>query len=432
MRRSDLKPSDKLWIAAKGRPWSVANPANPVRLPVRSMSLPLLALFFAAFAFGTTEFVIAGVLPQVADGLNVTVPTAGYLVSGYAIGIAIGGPLLTLATARASRKALLLGLALAFTAGQAACALAPDFASMLLMRVAVAVAHGAYFGVAMVVAVGLVRKDQRGMAVALILAGLTVSNIVGVPAGTAIGNAFGWRSTFWAMFVLGIVATLAMVAFLPRTTGNASLPTGLRSEVMVLGRQQVWTSLILMLMLMLGQFVPYTYIAPLLTEVTGLDAAYVPWVLLLNGVGATLGVFVGGKLSDRRLMPSLIALLALQGVVLAAMYLVSPYPLPMVAVLVVWGGVNFAVGTPIQTRILSWTADAPNLASSLIPSGFNIGIALAAFVGAMMLNAGIPYRSLPLIGVAAMIVAVVVALLSYAAERRSGIAPPQPAAAAAE
>jgi DHA1 family inner membrane transport protein len=303
---------------------------------------------------------------------------------------------------------------------------------MLLMRVAVAVAHGAYFGVAMVVAVGLVRKDQRGMAVALILAGLTVSNIVGVPAGTAIGNAFGWRSTFWAMFVLGIVATLAMVAFLPRTTGNASLPTGLRSEVMVLGRQQVWTSLILMLMLMLGQFVPYTYIAPLLTEVTGLDAAYVPWVLLLNGVGATLGVFVGGKLSDRRLMPSLIALLALQGVVLAAMYLVSPYPLPMVAVLVVWGGVNFAVGTPIQTRILSWTADAPNLASSLIPSGFNIGIALAAFVGAMMLNAGIPYRSLPLIGVAAMIVAVVVALLSYAAERRSGIAPSQPAAAAAE
>ncbi len=144
---------------------------------------------------------------EVAAGLDVSIPTAGYLVSGYAIGIAIGGPLLTLATARLARKTLLLGLAVAFTVGQAACALAPDFFSMLSLRVAVAIAHGAYFGVAMVVGVGLVRKEQRGMAVALILAGLTVSNIVGVPAGTAIGNVWGWRATFWAMFILGIVAT---------------------------------------------------------------------------------------------------------------------------------------------------------------------------------------------------------------------------------
>ena len=149
------------------------------------MPLPLLALFIAAFAFGTTEFVIAGVLPQVAEGLGVSIPAAGTLVSGYALGIAVGGPLLTLATARLSRKTLLLGLTVAFTIGQAACALAPDFASMLLLRVAVAVAHGAYFGVAMVVAIGLVREDQRGMAVAVVLAGLTVSNIIGVPAGAA-------------------------------------------------------------------------------------------------------------------------------------------------------------------------------------------------------------------------------------------------------
>ena len=180
------------------------------------MPLPLLALFIAAFAFGTTEFVIAGVLPQVAEGLGVSIPAAGTLVSGYALGIAVGGPLLTLATARLSRKTLLLALTVAFSIGQAACALAPDFASMLLLRVAVAVAHGAYFGVAMVVAIGLVREDQRGMAVAVVLAGLTVSNIVGVPLGTAIGNAFGWRSTFWAMFGLGLVAFAVMAALLPR------------------------------------------------------------------------------------------------------------------------------------------------------------------------------------------------------------------------
>jgi DHA1 family inner membrane transport protein len=388
------------------------------------MPLPLLALFFAAFAFGTTEFVIAGVLPQVAAGLGVSVPSAGYLVSGYAIGIAVGGPLLTIATAKLSRKTLLIGLTVAFTLGQAACALAPDFVSMLLLRVAIAVAHGAYFGVAMVVAVGLVREDQRGMAVALILAGLTVSGIVGVPIGTAIGNVWGWRATFWAMFVLGIVAALAMAALLPHGTGASAVPAGFRNEVRVLGRQQVWTCLIIMLMLMLCQFVPYTYIAPLLQEVTGLDASLVPWVLLLNGLGATAGVFIGGKLSGRHLMPSLIAMLALQAVVLCVIYAVSPYPLPMVAALTVWGGINFAIGTPIQTRILAWTADAPNLASSLIPSGFNVGIAIAASVGAMMLSAGLPYRSLPLVGVGSMIVAVIVAAASHAWEKRSGATPP--------
>ncbi len=388
------------------------------------MPLPLLALFIAAFAFGTTEFVIAGVLPQVAAGLGVSVPSAGYLVSGYALGIAIGGPLLTIATTRLSRKTLLIGLTVAFMLGQAACALAPDFFSMLLLRVATAVAHGAYFGVAMVVGVGLVRPEQRGMAVALILAGLTVSGIVGVPIGTAIGNAFGWRATFWAMFFLGIVAAVAMALLLPRGTGASAAPAGFRNEVRVLGRQQVWTCLIIMLMLMLCQFVPYTYIAPLLVEVTGLDAGLVPWVLLLNGLGATIGVFIGGKLAARHLMPSLIIMLALQAVVLAVIYAVSPYPLPMVVALTVWGGLNFAVGTPIQTRILAWTADAPNLASSLIPSGFNIGIAIAASVGAMMLSAGLPYRSLPLVGVGSMVVAVVVAVMSYAWEKRSGATPP--------
>src|SRR5690606_3598328 len=376
-----------------------------------TMPLPLIALFLAAFAFGTTEFVIAGVLPEVATGLGVSVPTAGYLVSGYALGIAIGGPLLTLATTRLARRPLLLWLTVIFTIGQVACALAPDFLSMLALRVAVAVAHGAYFGVAMVVATSLVSDERRGMAVALVLAGLTVSGIVGVPAGTAIGNVWGWRATFWAMTGLGLLATAAVAALVPATGALLAPPAGLRREIGVLGRQQVWTSLIVMLMLMLGQFVPYTYITPMLTEVTGLAASYVPWVLLASGIGATAGVFVGGRLAGPHLMPALIAMLALQGLVLAAMYATSPYPLPMVAVIVLWGGVNFSIGTAVQTRILKWTADAHNIASSLIPAGFNVGIALAAFVAATMLNAGLSYRSLPLIGVVAMAVATATACL---------------------
>ncbi|MGN6535268.1 MAG: MFS transporter, partial [Mesorhizobium sp.] len=250
------------------------------------MPLPLIALFIAAFAFGTTEFVIAGVLPQVAGGLGVSVPTAGYLVSGYALGIAIGGPLLTLATPKVARKTLLLWLTLVFTLGQVACALAPDFFSMLALRVAVAVAHGTYFGVAMVVATSLVSEERRGMAVALVLAGLTVSGFVGVPAGTAIGNAWGWRATFWTMTALGVLAAAAIALLIPTSRVVTAPHAGLRREIGVLGRQQVWTSLIVMLMLMMGQFVPYTYITPLLEEVTGLTSQAVPWVLLASGIGA--------------------------------------------------------------------------------------------------------------------------------------------------
>ena len=395
------------------------------------MSLPLIALFLAAFAFGTTEFVIAGVLPQVATGLGVSIPVAGYLVSGYAIGIALGGPLLTCATTNLARRTLLLGLVAAFTIGQVACALAPNFSSMLVLRVLIAVAHGSFFGIAMVVAVGLVAPERRGFAVALILSGLTVSNVIGVPLGAAIGNYLGWRATFWAMGTLGLLASLAIVLWVPGTKNAAAARPDFRHEVRVLGRQQAWTSLILMLMLMLGQFVPFTYIAPLLQDVTGLDPAWIPWVLLLNGVGSTVGVFVGGRLADWKLMPSLIAMLGLQVFALLALYLASPYPLPMVVAVFVWGALNFAIGTPIQTRILSWTADAPSLASSLIPSGFNIGIALAAFVGATMLNAGLGYRSLPLLGAVALAVAVVVAFVSYGWEKRSRAAPPMPANAVA-
>ncbi|MGE0500040.1 MAG: MFS transporter [Rhizobiaceae bacterium] len=393
------------------------------------MPLPLIALFIAAFAFGTTEFVIAGVLPQVAEGLDVSIPIAGYLVSGYAIGIAIGGPLMTIATSGVARRTLLVSLTLIFTAGQAACALAPDFGSMLGLRVAVAIAHGVFFGVAMVVAVRLVPEDKRGRAVAFVLAGLTVSNIIGVPAGAAIGNAFGWRATFWAMFALGIVSVGVMLALLPNARGEASRPQALAREIRVLGRQQVWTSLLVMLMLMIGQFVPYTYISPLLTEVTGLDRSDVPWVLLLVGVGCTVGVFIGGRLADWHLMPSLIALTLFQSLVLAAIWFFAPYPVAMVALLTLWGAVNFTIGTPIQARILSWTADAPNLASSLIPAGFNLGIALAASIGAGLLTAGFSYRSLPVLGIGAMLVAAGVVIASWTAERRSGAIPPQPAGA---
>jgi DHA1 family inner membrane transport protein len=391
--------------------------------------LPLFALFLAAFAFGTTEFVIAGILPDVALGLGVSIPFAGYLVSGYALGVAVGGPFLTMATRHVSRRSILIALTVAFCLGQVACALAPSFATMLMFRIATAVAHGAYFGIAMVVAISLVPDAYRGRAVSIILAGLTVSNIIGVPAGAAIGGLWGWRATFWAMTAVGVLALVAIWALIPPTREETRQPAHLGSEVRVLGRQQVWTSLLIMLALMIGQMVPFTYITPLLREVTGLDAMVIPWVLLLNGVGATLGVLIGGRLSDWKLMPSLIVMLAVQAAMLVILYLVSPYPVPMTAAIFVWGALNFAIGAPVQARILTWTADAPSLASSLIPSGFNIGIAIAAVVGAWLLEGGYGYRSLPVLGAVALALACIVAILSLAREKSVGVAPPQAATA---
>ncbi len=384
------------------------------------MSLPLIALFLAAFAFGTAEFVIAGVLPDVADGLGISVPVAGYLVTGYAIGIAIGGPLLAVATKKLSRKTLILLLGTTFTLGQALCALAPNFELLMAARVLVSVVHGTYFGIAAIVAVNLVPADKRGFAVALILSGLTVSNILGVPAGTAIGNALGWRATFWAVGAFGFIATLGIALFLPARTGEASAQGSLRREFRALGRQQIVTSLVIVVLVMIGQYSLFTYVAPLLTEVTGLDTAALPWLLLLYGVGSTIGVFIGGRLADWRLMPSLIGILAIQALAFALLYAVSPYPVAMSFAVVLWGGVNFAFGSPVQSRVLAWAQDAPNLASALIPTGFNIGIAIGAVLGATLLEAGFGYRNLPLIGIVALLLALLTALFSFWLERRHG------------
>lgn len=391
------------------------------------MTLPLFALFLAAFAFGTAEFVIAGVLPEVAQGLGITVPVAGYLVTAYAVGIAIGGPLLAVATKKYQRKAVILVLAAIYTLGQVLCATAPNFEFLLAARVLVAVVHGTYFGIAAVVAVSLVPVDRRGFAVALILSGLTVSNILGVPGGTAIGNAFGWRATFWAVGALGLVATIAIALFLPHSAGAASTTGSFMREFKALARQQIVTSLLIVVLAMIGQYSLFTYIAPLLREVTGLDANLVPWVLLLYGVGSTIGVFIGGRLADWRLMPSLIAILSAQALAFGLVYLLSPYPIVMAASVFFWGGVNFAFGSPVQSRVLAWAGDAPNLASSLIPTGFNIGIAIGAILGANLLEQGFGYRALPLIGCVSLALAVVVAVTSHILEQRAPRPQPRPA-----
>lgn len=395
------------------------------------MSLPLLALFLAAFAFGTAEFVIAGVLPDVALGLGTSIPVAGYLISGYAIGIALGGPLMAVLTKKVNRKLLVLILGFGFVLGQALCAIAPNFELLLIARIFVSVLHGTYFGIAFVIATGIVPPERRGFAMALILSGLTVSNVLGVPGGTAIGTLLGWRATFWAVGILGFIATLGIAFFLPATAGASATQGSFRREFSVLARQQISVGFLIAMLVMIGQYSLFTFIAPLLLTVTKLDGAMVPVILLLYGLGSTIGVFIGGRLADWRIMPSLIAILGLQVVLFIGLYFASPHVWPMSIMVILWGGANFAFGSPLQSRMLMWAADAPNLTSALIPSGFNLGIAIGAILGGHLIAEGYGYQSLPLIGAIALAAATVLTALSGLAEQRSGKSPPMPLGVAA-
>jgi DHA1 family inner membrane transport protein len=389
------------------------------------MALPLLALFFAAFGIGTGEFVIAGLLPDVSQDLGVSIPDAGYLVTAYALGIALGGPPTAVALRRLERRTALLLLVGIFTLGQAVCALSPNFAVLLVVRCLIAFTHGAYFGVAAVVATRLVPPERRGSAVALLLAGITVANILGVPAGTAIGNAFGWRATFWAVGGLSLLAWLMIAAVVPKAGAADAAPTAFREELRVLLRPPVYLSFAIIIVTIIGQFALFSYIAPLLIELTGIDTNTVPWLLLLIGVGSTAGVLLGGRLADWKLMPTLAGTLVMQIGIYAAIAVFVRSPIAMAVLLLVWGGTCFAFGAPAQTRILRWANDAPNFVSPLIPTAFNIGIALGATIGSIVLDHGLGYGALPWIGALVALAGLAIALFSWSMER-SAVRPSTP------
>jgi DHA1 family inner membrane transport protein len=381
------------------------------------MSPALLALFAAAFAIGTSEFVIAGILPAVSSDLGISIPTAGLLVSLYALGVAIGGPLLATFTGRYPKKLLLLIYVGIFIVGYAVCAVAPNYPSLLVARMVISLIHGAYFGSAMVVATTIVEPSRRGFAVALILAGLTVANIVGVPFGTAIGTAFGWRMTFWAVSGLGIVAFLLILLLVPFLRPEPAQSGSLLAEVKALWREPVLTSIAVIVVQTIGQFALFTYISPLLTTVSGIGLDFVPWLLLLFGVGSTIGVLVGGRLADWKLMASLTGILFAQIVVYALMLPFDANPWIMGILVLLWGSLAFAFGAPAQTRILINTRDAPLLASSLIPSSFNVAIALGAWLGGVLIDRGFGYGILPWVGVASAAGATAISAVSWARER---------------
>ncbi|MBB1261200.1 MFS transporter [Streptomyces alkaliterrae] len=379
------------------------------------MPVALLALAVAAFGIGTTEFVMMGLLPEVADDLGTSVPTAGHLVSAYAIGVVIGAPLLTAAGVRVPRRRMLVALMALFTVGNLASALAPGFGTLLAGRVLAGLPHGAFFGVGAVVAAQLVAPERRARAVATMFLGLTVANIVGVPAGTALGQQLGWRATFLVVTAIGLLAMLALYALVPRLP--LARGGGLGGEVRALADRQVLLGLLTAVFGFAGVFAVYSYLAKMTTELTGLSATAVTGVLALFGIGMTLGALAAGPLTDRALRPTLYGSLA----ALAALLLVFRYTVhstvPALVTVTLIGAVGFMTTTPLQMLVMNNARSAPTLASASNHSAFNLANAGGAWLGGAAIAAGWGWDSPMLVGAVLAAVGLVLALLGGALDR---------------
>jgi DHA1 family inner membrane transport protein len=379
------------------------------------MRKPLLALAVSAFGIGTSEFIIMGLLPDLAHSFRVSIPKTGILVSGYALSVTLGSPLVALALSRMDRKRALLILMGMFLVGNALCALAPTFLLLLLARILTALCHGAFFGIGSIVASHLVPRSERAQAIALMFSGLTLANVLGVPAGTALGQAFGWRFAFWALVPICLIAGLGLLRLVPHLPAEKM---HLKHEFHAALRPQVQLVLALSTLSSVSLFCVFTYIAPILEQVTHLSPAAVTRVLVVFGVGITVGNLLGGRLADWKQMPVLLVGIMLLILIFLAMPFLELTVVPAVIMVLVWGCIHFAAGAPLQSRIVDQAKGAPNLASTLNQGAFNLGNALGASLGGIMLTAGIGYRYLSLGSAAVASVALVVALIALRVEQK--------------
>jgi MFS transporter, DHA1 family, inner membrane transport protein len=375
--------------------------------------LPILALAIASFGIGTTEFVIMGLLPEVAQSFGVTIPQAGYLVSGYAMGVVIGAPIVAIATARLPRKTALLSLMGVFLIGNVGCALAPSYGLLMAARILTAFAHGAFFGIGAVVARDLVPREKRTQAVSLMFAGLTLANVLGVPFGTAFGQVAGWRATFWAVVLIGLAAVLAIQLCVPN--GLPGTRGQLVGEFRALGRWPVLRPMLISTLSSVSFFTVFTYTTPFLTDVTGFSPQAVTGALFAAGTGLTIGNLAGGRFADRGLMATIVG--SFLGIIAALLVLaaVAHQPGMTLAMLILWSALVFALVSPLQIWVVEAASDAPNLASTLNQGAFNLGNATGAWLGGTALSLGAGYGQLPLL--AAMVSLVGLGLVLTAVSR---------------
>ncbi|MDH6216557.1 MFS transporter [Streptomyces pseudovenezuelae] len=384
------------------------------------MPLALLALAVGAFGIGTTEFVMMGLLPDVADDLHVSIPTAGHLVSAYALGVVIGAPLLAAVTARMSRRKVLIGLMLLFIAGNTLSAFAPDYDWLLAARFLSGLPHGAFFGVGAVVATGLAAPERKARAVSLMFLGLTIANIAGVPVATLMGQHLGWRSTFLGVSVIGVLAVVSLALLVPRD-GTHESSAGLRGEMAALRSLPVWLALGTTVAGFGALFAAYSYITPMLTDAAGYADSSVTLLLALFGVGATAGNLLGGRLADRSMRGTLVGGLVSLAVVLALFpaLMATAWSAPLGVVLL--GTAAFVTSSPLLLMVMEKASSAPSLASSANQAAFNLANAGGAWIGGLALAAGFGVTSPAVVGAGLAVLGLGVAGVAYVVDRRRGV-----------
>ncbi len=383
------------------------------------MPLPLIVLALSAFGIGTTEFVIMGLLPEVATDLGVTIPVAGWLITAYALSVAIGAPFMAAATAGLQRRATLIMLMGIFIVGNLLCAVATDYSLLMMARVVTALCHGAFFGIGAVVAASLVPPNRRASAVAMMFTGLTLANVLGVPLGTALGQAAGWRAPFWAVTAIGVVAMIGLILALPRTQDEER--ESLRSEMAALRNKGVWMALSMTVLFSAAMFTVFTYIAPFLLDLTGLSSRGVTLSLLLIGIGLTVGNVLGGRLADWRLTATLAGAFAAMALLSLLLSMVSSLLIPTEVVLFLWACAAFALVPALQVNVVHFGQHAPNLVSILNIGAFNVGNALGAWVGGAVLTHQLGLQSVPLAAALLALLGVGMTLLTAGVQRRAAV-----------
>jgi len=393
------------------------------------MPLALWALTLSAFAIGTTEFVIVGLIPTIAASLQVSVPSAGLLVSLYALGVAVGAPVLTALTGRVPRKLLLLGLMLLFTAGNLTAWMAPGYAALMAARVLTGLAHGVFFSIGSTIATSLVPKEKAASAIALMFSGLTVALVTGVPLGTFIGQHFGWQMTFLAVALLGVIAFAGIAVLVPSTIAG-SAPASLLTQLAVLRKPRLLLVYAMTALGYGGSFIAFTYLAPILQQVAGFSAGSVGLVMLVYGVSVAFGNIWGGRLADRKgPIRALQIVFALLAAVLLVLQFTAPYPIAVLATVLAWGAVAFGNVPGLQVYVVRRAEiDAPravDVASGLNIAAFNVGIALGAWGGGLIVDR-LGLMATPWIGALVVVGALLLTTLAGRLDRRE--AAPAPAA----
>ncbi|WP_406873021.1 MFS transporter [Aminobacter sp. P9b] len=385
------------------------------------MPLAIFALTIAAYAIGTTEFVIVGLLPTVANDLHITLPLAGLIVSVYALGVTFGAPVLTALTGRIERKPLLLGLMALFVIGNTAAALSPSYELLLVARVLSAFAHGVFFSVGATIAADLVPENRRASAIAMMFMGLTVAIVTGVPLGTFIGQTFGWRATFWGVSALGVIAFAGIAALLPATLKKAA-PSSLLDQARVLSSGRLLLVFAMTALGYGGTFVAFTYLASILETVTGFSASSVSLLLVLYGLAIAAGNIAGGRIADRNPVKALTVLFALQAAVLLVFSFTAVSPAWTMVTLAGLGFLSFANVPGLQLYVVQLAKEhrpgAVDVASALNIAAFNLGIALGAWIGGLVVASPLGLGATPWVGALLVAGAFVLTVWSGALDRR--------------